>query len=183
MPQRVSYSAPTIVTDRLVLRAITRADFPALSAIWGDTEAVRFISGKPANEHESWMRLLRYGGLWPLLGFGYWGVEEKATGAYIGEMGLADFHRPYELPVSGVPEAGWILAPQAQGKGYAREALGACLAWADANLMDDRTIAIITPENTASIRLAEQCGYRRDGDVDANGTLLGLWVRNRRAVS
>ena len=67
-------------------------------------------------------RLLRYAGHWWLLGFGYWVLQEKATGAFVGELGFAQWKRELE-PAIQVPEAGWVLATAAHGKGYATEAL------------------------------------------------------------
>ena len=46
-----------------------------------------------------------------LLGFGYWLVEERATGAFVGEVGLADFRRELEPGFGDAPEAGWVLIP------------------------------------------------------------------------
>ncbi len=64
--------------------------------MWADPEVTRYIGGKPLTEEESWARLLRYVGHWSLLGFGYWVVEEKTTGNFIGEVGFADYKR--DLP-------------------------------------------------------------------------------------
>ncbi len=127
--------------------------------MWADPVVVRHISGRPSTAEESWRRLLRYAGLWPLLGFGYWAVEERATGQYIGDVGLADFHRDMVPPLGDMPEAGWVLASRAHGKGFATEALGAVLAWTDRELARRTTACIIDPENKASIRVATKCGY------------------------
>ena len=43
-------AAPRIDTERLVLRAFTRADFGAYAAVWADPDVVRYISGKPSSE-------------------------------------------------------------------------------------------------------------------------------------
>ncbi|MGF6228438.1 RimJ/RimL family protein N-acetyltransferase [Inquilinus ginsengisoli] len=147
----------TIETERLVLRPHRAEDFADLAAMWADPEVTRFIGGRPSTPEESWARLLRYGGLWGLLGFGYWAVHERATSRFVGEVGFADFRRG--LGFDGVPEAGWILMPWAQGRGLAGEAVRAALAWADARVWD-RSVCIIDPENAPSLRLAEACGYR-----------------------
>ena len=80
------------------------------------------------------MRLLRYGGMWPMLGYGYWAIEEKASGALVGDIGYADFMREMTPPLDGMPEMGWVLASSAHGKGYASEALAAISAWGAALL-------------------------------------------------
>jgi RimJ/RimL family protein N-acetyltransferase len=104
--------------------------------------------------------VLRYGGLWALLGYGYWIVRERESGRFVGEVGLAEFRREVTPSLEGAPEAGWVLAPWAHGRGYATEAVRAALSWADANLAAPRTVCLIAPENAASIHVAGKCGFR-----------------------
>ena len=66
--------------------------------MWGDPAVARFIGGKPFTREEVWARILRYVGHWTLMGFGFWAIEEKATGDFIGEVGLADFQRDLDPP-------------------------------------------------------------------------------------
>jgi len=77
--------------------------------------------------------LLRYAGHWALLGYGYWVAEEKSTGAFVGELGFADYKRDLQPALPEVPEAGWVLMPWAHGKGYATEAVRAIALWGDAH--------------------------------------------------
>ena len=76
--------------------------------------------------------MLSYLGHWSLMSFGYWALEEKETGRFIGELGFADFKRDIEPSLKGIPELGWALASPAHGKGYATEALRVVGAWGDA---------------------------------------------------
>src|SRR3954471_2867828 len=62
------------------MRGHALADLAGSAAMWADPAVVRHITGKPSTPEESWSRLLRYGGLWTLLGFGYWLVEEREVG-------------------------------------------------------------------------------------------------------
>jgi RimJ/RimL family protein N-acetyltransferase len=167
-------TAPALDTGRLILRGHTLADYDESAAMWGDPQVTRNIGGRPSTPEEAWARVLRYGGLWALLGFGYWVVRERETGRFVGEVGLADFHREMTPPLGGAPEAGWVLAPWAHGHGFATEAVRAVLAWADANLPAPRTVCIIAPENAASIHVAEKCGYRQiaQGTYKGEPTLL-----------
>ena len=154
------FSAPEIVTDRLVLRAHRLDDFDASFAMWSDPVVTRFIGGKPSTEQQAWSRLLVYAGHWALMRFGYWAVEEKASCEFIGEVGFADFKRDIEPRMRDVPEIGWAFAPRAHGHGYAAEAVAAVVAWGDAQLESARTVCLIDPANLASIRLALKNGYR-----------------------
>ena len=149
---------PVLDTARLVMRGFTREDHAESAALWGDPEVVRFIGGVPFTSEEVWFRLLRHDGHWDLLGYGYWVVRERATGRYVGEVGLADLRRII-TPALDAPEAGWVLAPWAHGQGFATEALGAALAWSDANL-GPRTTCIIEDGHAASLRVAAKHGFR-----------------------
>lgn len=62
---------------------------------------------------------------------------------------------------SGVATAGYSLAPSARGRGYATAALHALTVFAWAQLELDRVELFIEPDNSASLRVAERCGYRR----------------------
>src|SRR5262245_31497301 len=119
-PQPISppMDVPVLETERLRLRAHSVDDFPALKAMWSEEAVTHYIGGKPMRSDECWTRLLRYRGLWPLLGYGYWAVEEKTSGRFVGDLGFADFHRLIEPSIRGIPEMGWVIAPEAHGKGY-----------------------------------------------------------------
>lgn len=156
MPQN---APPTIVTARLTLRAHTVGDFAESAAMWADEGVTRFIGGRPSTDEECWQRLLRYGGLWALLGFGYWVVRERRTETFVGEVGFGNFRRELDPPFGDTPEIGWALSPSAQGQGYAGEAVQAAVGWADAQGFD-RTVCLISPDNAPSIRVAERAGYR-----------------------
>lgn len=151
-------AAPTLMTERLILDAHRREDFDALAAMWADPAVVRYIGGTPRDQEDSWGRLLRYIGHWQLLGYGYWAVREKTSGNYIGGIGFADFHRQIE-PALDAPEMGWTLITAAQGKGYATEALSAALEWAKDHFPQKKTVCIISPENRASLKVAQKVGF------------------------
>ncbi len=153
-------SVPVLETERLRLRGHTAGDFPASTAMWAHPVVVRHFGGIPVSEEDCWSRLLRYIGHWQLLGFGYWVVEEKTTGCFVGEVGWCDYHRNLQPSLHGIPEVGWVLAPSSHGKGYATKAVGAVLAWGDTHFGLVRTACIIHPENAPSIRVAEKSGFR-----------------------
>jgi RimJ/RimL family protein N-acetyltransferase len=153
----------------MILRGHTLADFDECAAMWGDALVTRHIGGRPSTEEEVWARVLRYAGLWALLGYGYWAVRERDTGRFVGDVGLADFRRDITPSLGDAPEAGWVLAPWAHGRGFATEAVRAVLAWSDAHLAAPRTVCLIDPGNAASIHVAEKCGFREH----ARGTYKG----------
>jgi RimJ/RimL family protein N-acetyltransferase len=151
--------APVIETERLRLRAHELRDFDASADMWADPDVARFIGGKPSTREDSWGRFLRYIGHWQALGHGFWLIEERATGAFVGEGGLGSFKREIEPPIEA-PEQGWALSPAMYGKGYAHEAMSAAIAWAEPHFGRTDFVCIIAPENLPSLRLAQKLGYQ-----------------------
>lgn len=176
-PFHPSTKIPVIETERLKLRGLRRDDFSAYAAMWADPAVTRYIAGNPFTPEEAWARLLRHVGHWSLMGFGFWAIEEKTTGAYIGELGFEDFKRDIEPSLKDVPEIGWGLVPSMHGKGYAAEAVRAAIAWGESHLESARTACIIRPENLPSIRVAEKCGYREFQQAIYKGQPMNLYVR------
>jgi len=173
----IDLKVPVIETERLRLRGRTLEDFPFFLEMWKDPTVTRFIGGKPREEEETWTKYLRMLGHWSVMGYGYWAVEEKATGNLIGEVGFGDFKRDMSPSIKGEPEIGWVLAPCAHGKGYATEATGAAVSWGDKNLMAARMSCIIEPEHGASIRVAEKCGFQETARTAYHGEEIVLLHR------
>ncbi len=171
---------PVLETERLRLRGHTLADFEAVAAMWADPQVYRFIGGQPSTREESWARMVRMPGLWELLGYGYWVVEEKASRRLVGEVGFADFKRALTPSIEGIPEHGWVLATWAHGQGYATEAVRASLKWTERDPSVHETVCIIAPENAASIRVAEKAGYSEDLRAQYKGAPTMLYRRKKR---
>jgi RimJ/RimL family protein N-acetyltransferase len=151
-------------TPRLILRRHAATDFPSYREMCADPAMSRFSGRDPAGSEEAWMRLLRQAGHWSLIGYGFVALEEKDTGRFVGEAGLADFKRRLGPAFDDAPEAGWAIAPWAQGQGYATEAAGAALQWIEQQFAIERTVCLIHAENAASIRVAEKLGYAPFGE-------------------
>jgi len=151
---------PVIETERLRLRPHATTDFDVCVAMWSDPAITRYTIGEPSPPPRTWIRILAYRGHWALMGFGYWAVEEKGTGRYIGDIGFAEYKRDIRPSIEGMPELGWALVAEAQGKGYATEALRAAVAWGDDHFGAVRTACIIHEENRASFRVAEKLGFK-----------------------
>jgi RimJ/RimL family protein N-acetyltransferase len=169
---------PRLETERLVLRAHSVEDFPDCVALWSDPVVVRFIGGVPLTPEDVWKRLLQYAGHWLVLGFGYWVVEEKVTGKFLGEVGFADLKRAIEPPLGNSPEAGWVFASSAHGKGFAIEAVQAIHVWGAKHFQTATSSCLIDPENEPSLRLAAKTGYRESARSVYRGLPTVILFRN-----
>ena len=164
--------APTLTTDRLVIAPLVASRFEQHFANMSDARVVEWLgSGQPQERIEAWRRFCQGAGMWPLLGYGYWSVVERASDRMIGLGGFARFERGIDQ-LEGFPEAGWAFAYEAWGKGIASEFLATALAWADASIDADQIRCIISPGNGASIRVAEKNGFTRiDTTTDIYGEI------------
>lgn len=168
-------------TDRLTLAPVAVSDMDDLTALWADADFTRHIMGRGLSEEEVWFRLLRDLGHWQAKGYGNWTIRETDTGVYVGSVGVLDYRREM-TPAFDAPELGWGVAPAFQGQGLALEALQAALAWTDAYRLEPRTVCMISPENTPSVKLAERVGYRPYAETDYKGSTVVLYERPRAVV-
>ena len=170
--------APVVETERLRLRGFRASDLDAQAAAMADPGVVRHLGGSPMSREDTWRKILASPGLWALLGYGYWVVERREDGAYLGQIGFADFKRDMTPNIENIPEMGWIMAPAAQGRGYATEAVLAALAWADEALGGGEIVAIISHANAASIRIAEKGGFAVREEAVYKGEPILLFRRH-----
>ncbi|WP_411820085.1 GNAT family N-acetyltransferase [Hyphococcus formosus] len=166
-----------IETERLRLRVHRLDDYPAIKKLWANPEVTRFIGGEPRGEEDSWLKFLRMAGHWHLMGYGFWAVEERASGQIIGELGFAEFKRNMTPTPSIVPEMGWAFDPAFHGKGLATEAALAALAWGEEKWPGERLSCIITAENAPSIKLAERIGFKKSATTEYQGDEVFLFFR------
>ena len=169
--------APTILTDRLILRALGMRDWEGYATMWSDPRVTTFIGGEPRARDVAWGKFCQSAGLWPLLGYGYWTVVEQATGDFVGIAGFAQFERGYPA-LGGWPEAGWAFAANAWGRGFASETVAAIVRWADVHLPVSETRCMIDDGNIASATVARRSGY-----VITEGLANGMPVFRRPADS
>lgn len=174
-------TAPVLTTERLVLRPHCLADFDDVAALWADPEVVKYITGIPSSREASWARLLRYIGHWQALDYGYWAVCDRADGAYLGGAGFGEYQRQISPPLPQAPEAGWALAPHAQGRGLATEAVARMHQWADEARDWPQTVAIMDPDHAASQHVASKLGYRKTQVADYDGEPVQVMCRTNPA--
>lgn len=167
--------APTLTTDRLTLAPLSLEHWEAYAAAWADERMTAFIGGKPRARQESWVKFTQAAGLWPLLGYGYWAFLDRATGAFLGNGGLARFERGID-ELEGFPEAGWAFVPDAWGRGLATEAIAAVLDWSD-KALNAEVRCIIDPGNVASQKVASKLGFQHFADNEGAIGKVGVYRR------
>lgn len=157
-----------IETERLILRPPIDADLEPFVAMSADPEVMRHF---PAllDRGECQAMFDRINARIAASGYGFWAIERKADGAFLGLTGIQDY-RP-EMPLTGI-EAGWRLARHAWGQGYASEAAGAAVAFAFETLKAPRVSAITATGNLQSQAVMRRIGMTARPDLDFDHPLL-----------
>jgi RimJ/RimL family protein N-acetyltransferase len=160
-----------IETERLVLRPYREDDLDALHAMYSDAGVARWLYYEPDTLENSKARLAR-----KLAGHelteekGLSAAVELRDGPYVGDAVLFNMvpveHRSIEL--------GFSFDPRYQGNGYATEAAGALVDWAFANGFH-RVYGRLEARNTASARVLEKLGMRREAHLVENEWVKGEW--------
>ena len=149
-------------TERLILRHFHMLDGEALDRVFGDAEVMRFgpgIQGKPWVR--GWLHTCQEN-YYQKLGFGPYAIVSRALGEVIGYCGL--FYFP-EIDGQAEVEIGYRLARQFWGHGYATEAVAAIRDYSFDVLCLPRLVALIDPQNAASLHVAEKAGMRFEKEV------------------
>ena len=154
-------TVPVLETSRLLLRGFRADDYEPWFAMSRLPAYHRYFTPEPMPAEEVWKLVLRSAGHWVIMGFGFWAVEEKASGRFVGAVGFLSLKRALEPPLGAAPEIGWVMDPAVHGQGYASEAVAAALAWGNGHFGPVRTVCIIDPENEPSLRLAAKFGYHK----------------------
>ena len=115
--------APTIETDRLILREPRGEDFTVYRDFFADAEGSRFY-GCPLSPDRAWRVLATDIGHWELRGYGRWNLIEKSSNQMVGGCGL---WWPEGYPRS---ELTWWILPSARRHGFAHEASRAAIRYA-----------------------------------------------------
>ncbi|MDE2441303.1 MAG: GNAT family N-acetyltransferase [Betaproteobacteria bacterium] len=164
------FQIPTrIESERLILRMFCEDDWRSMHLHYSNPECTRHTLGRVATEGDSWRLTATLAGHWLLRGYGPYALEEKASGAMLGAVGL---WYPADFPER---EIKWALLPACQGRGYAREAARAVQEMAAEVYPGQPPISFIHRDNAASIRVAQAVGASLEDEVDFRGSRFQIY--------
>ncbi len=140
-----------------------------------DPEMMRYFGdGHPYSDDESRMWLKWHVAMWDLEGYGFWAVEHKVAGIFIGWLGMTKVWDPPELLPS--TEVGWFIDRRNWGQGLATEGAREALSFAFGPLRLVRVIARYDLDNIASGRVMAKIGMRFWKDMP-HAELSGATIR------
>lgn len=162
-PQHIVHTtAPVLETERLRLRMPRYEDFAHRQAFYASDRAV--WEGGPYTAAQAWKIFASEVAQWPLMGFGPFSMEDRLTGAYLGEVGI---YQPIGYPE---PELGWFVIEAAEGRGIAAEGARAVMAWAHKTFGWNHIDNYIDPGNVRSIALGKRLGGMQTTAIGADPT-------------
>lgn len=142
-------------TERLILREWHDDDLLPFYDLNADQKVMAFfpkVLNREQSDEYAWEIQNRLN----KSGWGLWAVEEKASGNFIGFVGL---NQPeIEFPFSPCIEIGWRLAKEYWGKGYATEAGGKSLEYAFDILSVDEVVSFTAVTNKRSEAVMKRLG-------------------------
>jgi RimJ/RimL family protein N-acetyltransferase len=152
-----------IETHRLRLREWRETDLEPFAALCADpTVMEHFPSTLTAEQCAEFV--VGIGQHFSAHGYGLWAVECRPGPPFIGFVGLARVR--FRSHFTPAVEIGWRLARETWGRGYAREAAKAALAYAFEDLDLAEVVSFTVPANNRSWRVMERIGMQRRESED-----------------
>ena len=130
-----------------------------MRALGDDEDVARFTYVRaPLSDDAATAWVDRYVAGWLNGDLGGFAIETSKGGAFLGFIALVRYDDE-----GRETEIGYIVAPSARGRGVARRALELLTGWCLGPLGLERVELRIDVSNEASARLAERCGFVREG--------------------
>jgi len=172
----VSDLSPVMKGDRVALRPMAMADYPA----WAELRAKsrqHLVPWEPAWSNDELTKAafrlrvrLSQRDMRDDLGFSFF-IFARSDSALLGGISLTNIRRGASQSAS----VGYWMGVQHAGKGYMSEAASLMLAFAFDSLALHRVEAACMPANAASIRVLTKLGFKREGLARHYLRIDGTW--------
>jgi RimJ/RimL family protein N-acetyltransferase len=153
---------PPAPTPRVRFRPMTSDDLDLIAGLLGDPVVMAFYPAPKTRDHaRAWIDWSQHN--YAEYGYGLW-IIQTHHGEFLGDCGLTwqEVNGRHEL------EVGYHVRADQQGRGLATEAATACRDYARSTVKVDHLVAVIHPDNAASLRVAEKLGLRLE-EMDTDG--------------
>jgi [ribosomal protein S5]-alanine N-acetyltransferase len=167
-------SAWELPTDRLRLRCYRPDDAAPMFGVFGDREVMRYsMSGGDPTPEATQERVRKLIEHQERFGFSLWVVEDRTTGAILGDCGLKQLADGPEI------EVGYRFAKAHWGRGYATEAAAASVRYGFGTLGLERIVAVVEPPNVASHHVLEKIGLKYERLAHYYGRQMSYFAAER----
>jgi RimJ/RimL family protein N-acetyltransferase len=161
-------------TERLILRLFTSDDLDAVYDMQSRPEVARYLYWSPRDRRgaaDSLREKLKCSSIEVEGDILNLAVTRSRGGPVIGDLMLH-----YVSAAHRQAEIGYVFHPDAQGEGLATEAARAVVDLAFRELGVHRVFGQIDARNTASARVLERLGMRREAHMVENEWVKGEWT-------
>jgi ribosomal-protein-alanine N-acetyltransferase len=146
-----------IETERLLHRKFTPKDLDRLIELRSDEAVIKYLGGRRLQNPENIEKRMHfYFDCYEKYNFGMCSLVWKSTGEMIGWSGLQP------LEETGETEIGYGMIKEFWGKGIGFETARIWLEYGFETANLEKIVAVASPENTASWRIMEKLGMRRE---------------------
>ena len=159
-------------SERLFFRKLTADDAASFFRDHSLPDLIRYQSWKPTSIDEIHDFISKQQAL-AIDTYDTWfqmAICLKNDGQFIGDCG---FH--FSDPEGYQVDIGYTIAPEFQGNGYAVESAMAMVAFLFSALKKHRICGYVDPENSASIRVLEKTGFRKEAHFRKSVMIDGKW--------
>ncbi|WP_084070819.1 GNAT family N-acetyltransferase [Pandoraea vervacti] len=178
-PSPFDTEAPSIATERTILRQWRTDDLPLFAALNADREVMRhFPTTLDRTQSDAVARRLAQH--IETHGYGPWALEIPGVTPFAGFVGL--MRVGFDAPFAPAVEIGWRLARAWWSRGYATEAAAAAARYAFDTLNLDDLVSFTVPGNVRSRAVMQRIGMRHCPDEDFLHPLVPPGHRLRRHV-
>ena len=158
---RYFYPFPTLTTDRLILRKLTKNDAQSLYEYCSSSRAAQYSLWTPHSSVSETKSFLKY-----LVHSAHrgeymtWGIVLKSSGELIGTCGYTYTDDDFKIA-----ELGYGIKEKHYGNGYATEAMKAVIDYGFCTVGFVRQYAKVMVGNTPSVKLLERLGFIHEGNL------------------
>ncbi|PXY42297.1 N-acetyltransferase [Flavobacterium cheongpyeongense] len=163
---------PVIETERLLLRRITDDDVNEVFELRSNPETMKYIPRPLVKTTEDALghiamiedKIVTNTGI-------NWGITLKGNPKLLGIIGY------YRMqPENYRAEIGYMLLPEFNGKGIITEAVKHLIAYGFNDLKLHSIEAVIDPENFASEKVLQKCGFIKEAHLKESGFYEGKFL-------
>jgi [ribosomal protein S5]-alanine N-acetyltransferase len=160
-------------TERLIFKLLEPGDAADLYRIYSQTETMRFMGSGPVSMAEERQNIQNHiENYYHRYGFGLWATILKEKNCLIGRSGLLY----QEIEGAKDLELAYLLDSHYWGRGLATEAARVIVKLGFEKFQFARIVAVINPQNAASIRVAEKVGLRFEREISTYKDFGRVWL-------
>lgn len=167
---KIFQSFPVINLGKYVLRELRATDAQDFLAYMKDEKVYEFIGDNyvPKNITEAEAEIKYWADLFKSTRSIFWGIALKSNDSLIGSCGFNVWNH-----MDGRVEISYDLSRKFWNQGIMTQAIKAISDYAFCNMKVNRVQATVCIENTASIKLLEKVGFKREGLLREFAVLRG----------